>query len=58
MLDSEVRKLVALKKWDELMYYDQVRFQLENIILATDSLPKPFILLDWISYDISTISEQ
>lgn len=25
MSDGEVRKLVALKKWDELMNYDQVR---------------------------------
>jgi len=25
MLDAEVRKLVALKKWNELMNYDQVR---------------------------------
>ena len=25
MLDAEVRKLVALKKWDELKNYDQVR---------------------------------
>lgn len=25
MLDEEVRKLVALKKWDELMNNDQVR---------------------------------
>ncbi|KAL5099090.1 hypothetical protein RYX36_003417 [Vicia faba] len=28
MLDSEVRKLVALKKWDELMYYDQLSNEL------------------------------
>lgn len=25
MLDAEVRKLVSLKKWNELMNYDQVR---------------------------------
>jgi len=25
MLDAEVRKLVALRKWDELKNYDQVR---------------------------------
>ena len=25
MMDGEVRKLVALKNWDELMNYDQVR---------------------------------
>ncbi|KAK2372425.1 type IV inositol polyphosphate 5-phosphatase [Trifolium repens] len=28
MLDSEVRKLVALKKWDELMNYDQLTNEL------------------------------
>ncbi|CAJ2645955.1 type I inositol 145-trisphosphate 5-phosphatase 2-like protein [Trifolium pratense] len=28
MLDSEVRKLVALKKWDELMNYDQLSNEL------------------------------
>ncbi|WJX60557.1 hypothetical protein P8452_45753 [Trifolium repens] len=28
MLDSEVRKLVALKKWDELMNYDQLNNEL------------------------------
>jgi len=34
MTDEEVRKLVALRKWDELMNYDQVRIvkQLDHII--------------------------
>lgn len=35
MLDTDVRKLVALKKWHELMNYDQVRlsFIIENFML-------------------------
>lgn len=44
MVDAEVRKLVAQKRWDELINSDQVRrFGIDQII---------FLLVDYISKQI------